>query len=87
MYTSSGNATTAWTSLQKTNYGKIVEFELTNDETSGSGLLYFAFNSDTSATQIFGLKWGESILLKGINVNLVRIKSSASTIAYRARYH
>lgn len=87
MYATSGSATTSWTTIQKPTYAKIVEFELSNDETSGSALLYFAFNDDTTSTRRFGLLWGEVINLKGINVNKILVRSSTGTIAYRARYH
>ena len=87
MWVSSGSATTTWTKLQKTSYARIVEFELSNDETSGAAELYFAFNDDTTSTRRFGLKWGESMNMKGINVTHLYIRSSTGTIAYRARYH
>lgn len=90
MYTTSGRATSSWTTIQKSDYERIFYFEVANDTTvSVTGdSLFVAFANDTSGTRRFMMLGGEVLTLDNLNVTKVMIRASgANAIPYRVRYH
>ena len=86
MYVSKGTVTTSWTKIYKTSPQKITQLEVISDGTT-SDTLYVAFEHDTTATQKFPLLAGESLYFATVYLDTVRLKASANTIPYRARYY
>ena len=89
MYTKSGRATSDWTTIQKSNYQRIFQFEIANDTTAGTDSLYVAFDTDTTVARRFYLLANESMWFDDLSVQKVMIRSSSgdNEIPYRIRYH
>ena len=82
----SDTATTTWEKIERTQYRNFFYVEITNDATSGSNVIYFALEDDTTSTNRFPLKWGEVLTLPNLNVSHVYVKADSATILYRLRY-
>jgi len=80
-------ATTTWKKIEKSPYQKIIALEVANDNSTGSQVLYVAFEDDTTYNRRFALKTGEVLTMSNINVTHVYIRASTSTVTYRVRYH
>lgn len=89
MYSKSGDASSSWTTIQKSNYQNIFEFEIANDSTSGTDSLFIAFETDTSVTRRFYLLYEETWYKDNLSVTKIMIRSSSGSndIPYRLRYH
>ena len=88
MYSKSGDATSSWTTIQKSSYQSIFAFEISNDTTAGTDSLFVAFETDTSVARRWHLLWGETMWFDNISVTKVMIRASgANDIPYRLRYH
>jgi hypothetical protein len=91
MYTSYGVATPVWLNIAKSTdapYVKIRGFEVFNDSTGTAGdTLWVAFNADTTAGRLFPVLQGESLSCPSVYLSSIRVKSSATSVPYRARLH
>jgi hypothetical protein len=89
MYSKSGDASSSWTTIQKSNYQNIFSFEIANDSTSGTDSLFVAFETDTSVARRFYLLYEETMYFSNLSVSQIMIRSSSgdNAIPYRLRYH
>jgi hypothetical protein len=83
-----GTIGTSWVQLAKDTsktFIKTLQLEVTSDDADGD-TLWIAFNTDTTAANIFPLLNGESIYYPSVYISSVRLKSSDS-VPYRVRIY
>ncbi len=88
MYIFDGDVTTAWTTISKSSYAKIVQFDISNDDASNStDTLWVAFNADTTRAYRWPMLTGETTFFESVYLDAVRVRMSAGTAHVRIRYH
>ncbi len=76
---------TATTSFQKFGFSeRVYNWTFKNDASSGTDTLWVVIGSDTSSTNRFPVKQGETIPFSGVRNDTIAVKASANTIPFRA---